>query len=383
MFCIKATTLSAIVHGFSGISQFGRVAAHSNQRSFMDIQCQTIVRRIDMADLRITGVSNNQLELQAPDGSRHYLEISEDLLKALKTRQSALPVTISPREIQQQIRLGATVEDIIKSSGSDEDLIYKFAAPIIAELNHVVSLARNVRLSLAGDRFTDPTQVEFGVVMDERLAQNGSNSSNWSAKKSLEGDWLVTVSFVLSDGSGSATWSFDPKQLFLVPENETALQLSNGLAVTAAANKIRNIEPETTTNFIPPVVDIEETFEEVAQTAGLTVVPEIVEVEETVYETEDEVIVDVSARNVFHVVEDSADEIADEYLDEPLVEELFEAHTEEPTVEMQITKQTIPIEDQPVVEETAETETDSSPKPQSTSRWAEVLFGAKADEEEN
>jgi len=214
-----------------------------------------------MADLRITGVSNNQLELQAPDGSRHYLEISDDLLKALKTRQSTLPVTISPREIQQEIRLGATVADIIKASGADEDLIAKFAAPIIAELNHVVNLARNVRLSLAGDRFTDPTQVEFGVAMDERLAKNGAKSTNWSSKKSIEGDWLVSVGFELPDGSGIATWSFDPKQLFLVPENETALQLSNGLPITSSSNKVRNLEPESTTSFVAPVIEVEELVE--------------------------------------------------------------------------------------------------------------------------
>ena len=118
------------------------MSRHSkNQQTFIDIQCQTIGRRNDIADLRITGVSNNQLELQAPDGTRHYLEISDDLLKALKTRQGTLPVSISPREIQQAIRLGGTVDELVKSSGADEDLILKFAAPIIAELNHVVNLA--------------------------------------------------------------------------------------------------------------------------------------------------------------------------------------------------------------------------------------------------
>jgi len=340
-----------------------------------------------MADLRITGVSNNQLELQAPDGSRHYLEISDDLLKALKTRQSTLPVTISPREIQQAIRLGSTVEELVKSSGADEDLIYKFAAPIISELNHVVSLARNVRLSLAGDRFTDPTQVEFGVVMDERLAQNGAKSSNWFAKKSLEGDWLVTVSFALADSKGDATWSFDPKQLFLVPENETALQLSNGLPVTASANKVRNLEPETVTNFVPPIIAIDDPVEDPTQTSGLSIVPEIVEVEETIYEDEEEV--EVTTRSTFHVVED-ADDLEDEYLDEPLEEGYQSSESDVVT----FTEQIVLIEEEPaeevavaedIVELTISTEsqTDSTPKPQSTSRWAEVLFGSKDDEEEN
>jgi len=335
-----------------------------------------------MADLRITGVSNNQLELQAPDGTRHYLEISDDLLKALKTRQSTLPVTISPREIQQEIRLGATVAELVQSSGADEDLIAKFAAPIIAELNHVVNLARNVRLSLAGDRFTDPTQVEFGVVMDERLAQNGAKATTWTAKKSVEGDWLVTVIFQLADTSGNATWSFDPKQLFLVPENETALQLSNGLPVTTtAANKVRNLEPESTSSFVPPVIEIEEVIEEVTQTAGLSIVPEIVEIEETSYEMENEEFVEVTTRNVFHVVEDSVDEVEDEYLDEPLAEELFEP-SEEIQEEVLITEEisVVAEEQEQAVEETP---TEQAAKPQTTSRWAEVLFGSKDDEEEN
>jgi hypothetical protein len=325
-----------------------------------------------MADLRITGVSNNQLELQAPDGTRHYLEISEDLLKALKTRQSTLPVSISPREIQQAIRLGITVEELVQSSGADEELITKFASPIIAELNHVVNLARNVRLSLAGDRFTDPTQVEFGVVMDDRLAQNGAKTTNWSARKSVEGDWLINLAFELPDGSGIATWSFDPKQLFLVPENEAALQLSNGLPVTSATSKVRNLEPEQTTSFVPPVIEIEEEIEEVTQTSGLTVVPEIVEVDEISYEVEEEVI----TRNVFHVVEDVTEESEDEYFDEPLGEEVLETE-EEIQEEVLVTEEITLVEEEP--EQQTNTE---AAKPQTTSRWAEVLFGSK-DEEEN
>jgi hypothetical protein len=325
-----------------------------------------------MADLRITGVSNNQLELQAPDGTRHYLEISDDLLKALKTRQSTLPVSISPREIQQAIRLGGTVDELVKSSGADEDLIIKFAAPIIAELNHVVNLARNVRLSLAGDRFTDPTQVEFGVVMDDRLSQNGARSTSWSARKSAEGDWLINVGFELPDGSGNATWSFDPKQLFLVPENEAALQLSNGLPVTSATNKVRNLEPEQTTSFVPPVIEIEEEVEEINQTSGLSVVPEIVEVEQLSYEVEEEVI----TRNVFHIVEDVTEDSEDEYFDEPLGEEVLETE-EEIQEEVLVTEEITLVEEEPVEQSNAE-----PAKPQTTSRWAEVLFGSK-DEEEN
>jgi hypothetical protein len=330
-----------------------------NQRGFLAIQCKNSRRRMDMADLRITGVSNNQLELQAPDGTRHYLEISDDLLKAMKSRQTVLPTTISPREIQQEIRLGATISELVASSGADEDLISKFAAPIISELNHVVLLARNVRLSLAGDRFTDPTQVEFGNVMDERPFLNGARNLVWSSRKSLEGDWLVSAKFTINEIANIATWSFDPKQLFLVPENETALQLSNGLPITAnSAAKIRNLETETASVFTTSAVEQEEGIEQ-KQSAGLSIVPEIV-----VFEEENSSEEEIPSTSAFHVVQDEPENA---YLDEPL-DELFE----QPVDEVIVTEQIV------VVDEIAET-----PKTQSTSRWAEVLFGAKEDDEES
>ena len=90
-----------------------------------------------MADLRIVGVSNNQLELQAPDGSRHYLEISEDLLRAMRNREVSLPTNLSPRDIQQAIRLGQSVDDIIRKTGADIELVTRFAKPIQIGRAHV------------------------------------------------------------------------------------------------------------------------------------------------------------------------------------------------------------------------------------------------------
>jgi len=141
---------------------------------------------IRMADLRITGVTNNQLELQAPDGTRHYLEISDDLLKAMKSRPTSRPNNLTVRDIQTEIRLGTSVAELVARTGADEDYVSKYAAPIITELNHIVTLARNVRLSLASDRFTDPTQIEFGSVMDDRLASNRATKSKWSSFLPLE-----------------------------------------------------------------------------------------------------------------------------------------------------------------------------------------------------
>jgi hypothetical protein len=183
-----------------GVSRHSKI----NQESVL-LSAKLAAEGMIMADLRITGVSNNQLELQAPDGSRHYLEISDDLLKAMKSRPTSLPKNLSVREIQTEIRLGTSIEELVARTGADEDHISKYAAPIITELNHIVTLARNIRLSLASDRFTDPNQIEFGTVMDDRLQLNKATNATWSSRKSVEGEWLVSVKFSLEGTSGTAT----------------------------------------------------------------------------------------------------------------------------------------------------------------------------------
>lgn len=326
-----------------------------------------------MADLRITGVSTEHLELEAPDGSKHTLEITEDLLKALKSRKPTDASTaLTPREVQEQIRLGKSIDQLLISNPSDEDTIRKFGAPIVAELKHVVSLARNVRLNLATDRFADPANIEFGLVMDDRLASNGAHNFAWSSRKSSDGQWLVSVSFEIGTESSFATWSFNAKQLLLTPENQTAIQLSNGMTLNLQKTSSESFTPttrtESTTSFVHPVIEPSVIVE--APTA-LTVVPEIQErVDTEVIATTD----DTSTRPTLRVLPEEPEQIfASDYLDEPL------ENISEPELE---TAQEV-LEVETIYEnEVLEEQTPEPVKPQTTSRWAEVLFGEKNDEEE-
>jgi hypothetical protein len=320
-----------------------------------------------MADLRISGVSNNQLELQAPDGTRHYLSINDDLVKALRNREVSLPATLTPREIQQQIRLGATVSEVAAATGADEELVLKFAKPIISELNHIVTLARNIRLSLAGDRFAEPTPVQFGEVMDERLANNGARDIVWSSRKNIEGEWLVSINFATSEGTGIATWGFDPKQLFLTPENEAALQLSNGVPVSAVSKTVpmpTETKPENTNTSIHPSLSV------VPEVVAEPVVTEEPEMLEELFEEEP-----VINTNPLRIVTD-----ADLPQSSPATEQID-------IVEEVEVIEVVEVVEEPFVEELAAEEDNSTKeeatKPTTNSRWAEVLFGSKEDEDEN
>jgi hypothetical protein len=332
-----------------------------------------------MADLRITGVTNNQLELQAPDGTRHYLEISPDLVKAIKSKPSDLPSSLTPREIQAEIRLGTTVAELIARTGADEDQVAKFAAPIITELKHIVTLARNIRLSLAGDRFTDPTQIEFGTVMDERLANNRATDVRWVSKKSVEGVWLVSAVYLLNSEPGIATWSFDPKNLFLVPENQSALLLSNASPLSLAETK--PVKPEQVMHPTVTATQVEPEIEISTPTAGLTIVPELTEIETTETHTEIITVVETETRTTFHVVEDlhthSEEDIVFVHEHEEPVEEIQEDPIDT-TEKFEAVEPIEPTVQEPEIQEVVS----EQPKPQSTSRWAEVLFGTKDDEDE-
>ena len=333
-----------------------------------------------MADLRITGVTNNQLELQAPDGTRHYLEISPDLLKAMKSRPAELPPTLTPREIQAEIRLGTTVAELVARTGADEDQVAKYAAPILTELKHIVTLARNIRLSLAGDRFTDPTQIEFGTVMDERLANNRAKDVSWVSKKTVEGVWLVSAEYKIDSEPGIATWSFEPKALSLVPENQSALLLSNAspLSLIESTPKIKTEQVMHPTVSAAQVETIEEETQPV--TTGLSVVPELIEEVPAEHDqTEVITIVETETRAIFHVVDDVQEDFDSEEIysqeREDVSEELFveEAEVTESFIIEETTVEPVTEPEAPVVQ--------ASPI-QSTSRWAEVLFGTKDEEDD-
>lgn len=334
-----------------------------------------------MADLRITGVSNNQLELQAPDGTRHYLEISPDLLKAMKSRPAELPPTLTPREIQAEIRLGTSVAELVAKTGADEDQVAKYAAPILTELKHIVTLARNIRLSLVGDRFTDPTQIEFGTVMDERLASNGATEISWVSKKTVEGVWMVSAEYTLHNEQGVATWSFEPKSLHLVPENQSALLLSNASPLSLI-DSTKNLRSEQVNHPTVSAAQVEPVQEEpTTQTTGLSVVPELIEeVQPEENQTEVINIIETETRATFHVVDDVEEEFDSQEIYTQETEDPIEEAIEEEVRETEPVAEEEPAVLAPVVEE----EKPQAPTPpiQSTSRWAEVLFGTK-DEEDN
>jgi hypothetical protein len=183
-----------------------------------------------MSELRYLSTDGDYLLLEAADGTQYRLLIDESVRKAARREvvSEGDAAKISPRDIQLEVRSGVSVEDLAAKTGASLEYVQKFAAPVIDELAHVVSSALSVRITMAGDRYSETTQVEFGEVIANRLAATGVVQYVWTARKTDNGGWQLQCKF----GDTLANWAFDPRKLALAPENEVAVQLSTQQSLT-------------------------------------------------------------------------------------------------------------------------------------------------------
>ena len=183
-----------------------------------------------MSELRYLSTDGEYLLLEAADGTQFSLLIDESIRKAARreTVSEDDASKISPRGIQLEVRAGISVAELAAKTGASLEYIEKFAAPVIDELDHVVSSALSVRITMAGDRYSETTQVEFGNVIANRLAATGVVKYTWTARKTENGGWQLQCKY----GDTIANWAFDPRKLSLSPENEVAVQLSTQQSLT-------------------------------------------------------------------------------------------------------------------------------------------------------
>ena len=78
-----------------------------------------------MDDIRLFETDGDYLVLEAQDGQKYRLLIDESVRSSVKKEPIALldSISITPREIQEEIRNGATIQDLIDRSGASFDFI--------------------------------------------------------------------------------------------------------------------------------------------------------------------------------------------------------------------------------------------------------------------
>ncbi|MGA7207228.1 MAG: septation protein SepH [Specibacter sp.] len=203
-----------------------------------------------MADLRLVGVHEDgeHLLLSGTGGEIFLLPIDEALRMATtrsprRTSQAVSTGTrLSPREIQAQIRGGATASDVAEHSGLSLEQVRRYEGPVLAEREHVAQQARKVEVSSAPSGH-DGFRTAFGensASLDEmvthRLGAFGIDprTVRWDAWRVHDGSWTVTADFdpgtewaATSIGEPApARWTFHPGRKALYNANRWAQQLS-------------------------------------------------------------------------------------------------------------------------------------------------------------
>lgn len=203
-----------------------------------------------MADLRLVGVHDDgkHLLLSGPGGEIYLLPIDEALrLATTRAPRKAFPggsapARMSPREIQAQIRAGATAADVAEHSGMSLEQVRRYEGPVLAEREHVAQMARKVEVAAAAPG-NDGYRSAFGdnaATLDEmvmhRLSAFGIDprTVRWDAWRVHDGAWSVTADFepgsewaASSIGEPApARWTFHPGRKALLNANRWAQQLS-------------------------------------------------------------------------------------------------------------------------------------------------------------
>jgi hypothetical protein len=337
-----------------------------------------------MKDIKFLGTDGDFLLLETAEGQRFRLLVDDAVRRASRgeaSNQLDAP-SISPREIQEEIRVGRTIEDIIRASGAPEDYVRKFAQPVLDELNHAVLNALTVRLEIAGDRFNEPMTREFGEIIKSRLAASGAGIERWSALKAPDHGFFIYCEFEINRETKKATWSYDPKRLALAPENETAIELSSKDRIASQAPRLRPVatEPTGLTQSLGETVDLAASM---PATSAPLLVSASEETEPKLSETADLLDALRKKRNARESVEDLEPHPPTEGL--RVVELAPEDIYEDPYLDEIATEPTLEIVPDPTPEpEPAPVSADPQVSPKrgraSIPSWDEIVFGTKTED---
>ncbi|MGH9035434.1 MAG: septation protein SepH, partial [Acidimicrobiia bacterium] len=145
--------------------------------------------------------------------------------KKEEPREGTPGTRLSPREIQHRLRLGETVAGLAKASGTDEEWIDRFAAPVLAEQARVVERATNMVYKKPR---VGPSAVALGQSVAANVFDRGATLSmdeideGWGAHMRPEGVWCVTFSFSHKGRRYLAEWDVDASTAQLTARSKLA-----------------------------------------------------------------------------------------------------------------------------------------------------------------
>lgn len=151
-----------------------------------------------MAVLRVVGVDADHLLLVDPEGGGHRVPIDTSLHESLRQAATVGSSRLTPREIQDRLRAGASIEQVAEAAGVSTERIRRWEGPIRAERDRAVELAQHTRYARPPD---GAVSGPLGRLVTAHLDRHGLVGS-WDSHRDPDGQWVVTV----THERGSASW---------------------------------------------------------------------------------------------------------------------------------------------------------------------------------
>ena len=183
-----------------------------------------------MAHLTLAGLSGDgkRLLLVSDQGVEFTLDVDERLRAALRgdhARLGQLEIkmdsALRPRDIQARIRAGETPESVAQAAQTTVDKIMPFAAPVIAERQHVAQRAQRSSVRRTGQAGGARTLGD-AVSTHLRAANVDPDTVDWDAARREDGRWALTAGFSTGSRSGVAKFTYDAPGNYVVADNDDA-----------------------------------------------------------------------------------------------------------------------------------------------------------------
>lgn len=128
---------------------------------------------------------------------------------------------LRPRDIQSRIRAGDSVENVARVAGVPVERVERFAAPVLAEREHVASLAMSASVRRRGET---SGHRNLRVALTERLMGRGVDidSVEWDSARMEDGRWAVKATYRSGEAHREAVFHFDVSGRFSVAGNDEA-----------------------------------------------------------------------------------------------------------------------------------------------------------------
>ncbi len=184
-----------------------------------------------MAHLTLAGVSDDgkRLRLVDPDGVEHTVDVDDRLRAALRGETSRrletkMDSALRPRDIQARIRAGETPEAVAQAAQTSVDKIMAFAAPVLAERQHVAERAQrsSVRRTDAGQSAGGARTLGEATATHLRSANVDPDIVEWDAWRREDGRWSLTAAYSSPERSGTAELTFDVPGNYVTLDNDDA-----------------------------------------------------------------------------------------------------------------------------------------------------------------